>query len=189
MAFFLEVLIGGLLSGVMYSFVALGFVIIFKASGVFNYAQGAMVLVAGLALVRSLDFMTGHGVAMVEFRVTPEGAPYLMEVNTPFWGSLQLSIDAGVDFPRLLVEAELDIKGDIPEHYTIGTRLRWLLGDLDSLYLCLKGAYPLSYKVKRVFAFLTPSPFRTRHETNRLEDMGPGIYELKTYIRQLLGRA
>ena len=53
----LEVLIGGLLSGVLYSLVALGFVLIFKASGVFNFAQGAMVLLAGLALVRSLDFL------------------------------------------------------------------------------------------------------------------------------------
>jgi branched-chain amino acid transport system permease protein len=59
---FLEVLIGGLLAGVLYSLVALGFVLIYKASGVFNFAQGAMVLLAGLALVRSLDFLTGHGV-------------------------------------------------------------------------------------------------------------------------------
>ena len=58
---FLEVLIGGLLSGVLYSLVALGFVLIFKASGVFNFAQGAMVLLAGLALVRSLDYFTAHG--------------------------------------------------------------------------------------------------------------------------------
>ena len=58
---FLEVLIGGLLAGVLYSLVALGFVLIFKASGVFNFAQGAMVLVAGLALVRSLDVMVAKG--------------------------------------------------------------------------------------------------------------------------------
>ncbi len=58
---FLEVLIGGLLSGVLYSLVALGFVLIYKASGVFNFAQGAMVLVAGLALVRSLDWMAARG--------------------------------------------------------------------------------------------------------------------------------
>jgi branched-chain amino acid transport system permease protein len=49
--FFLEVLIGGLLSGVMYSLVALGFVLIFKASGVFNFAQGALVLFAALTFV------------------------------------------------------------------------------------------------------------------------------------------
>src|SRR6476619_6516780 len=59
---FLEVLIGGLMSGVLYSLVALGFVLIFKASGVFNFAQGAMVLLAGLALVRSLDFLVARGV-------------------------------------------------------------------------------------------------------------------------------
>jgi branched-chain amino acid transport system permease protein len=49
--FFFEVAIAGLLSGVMYSLVALGFVLIFKASGVFNFAQGAIVLFAALTLV------------------------------------------------------------------------------------------------------------------------------------------
>jgi branched-chain amino acid transport system permease protein len=58
---FAEVLIGGLLAGVLYSLVALGFVLIFKASGVFNFAQGAMVLLAGLALVRPLDYMVAQG--------------------------------------------------------------------------------------------------------------------------------
>jgi len=59
---FIEILSSGLLAGVLYSLVALGFVLIFKASGVFNYAQGALVLLAGLALVRALDFATAHGV-------------------------------------------------------------------------------------------------------------------------------
>jgi branched-chain amino acid transport system permease protein len=50
--FWLEVLFGGLMSGVLYSLVALGFVLIFKASGVFNFAQGAMVLFAALSVAR-----------------------------------------------------------------------------------------------------------------------------------------
>jgi branched-chain amino acid transport system permease protein len=54
--FFLEVLIGGLMAGVMYSLVALGFVLIFKASGVFNFAQGAMVLFAALTCVGLIDY-------------------------------------------------------------------------------------------------------------------------------------
>lgn len=54
-AFFLEVVIGGLLIGVMYSLVALGFVLIFKASGVFNFAQGTMVLFAPLTLVGQME--------------------------------------------------------------------------------------------------------------------------------------
>ena len=49
--FLAEVLIGGVFAGLMYSLVALGFVLIFKASGVFNFAQGAMVLFAALTLV------------------------------------------------------------------------------------------------------------------------------------------
>jgi branched-chain amino acid transport system permease protein len=74
---FTEILVGGLLSGVLYALVALGFVLIFKASGVFNYAQGAMVLVAGLALVRSLDFMTARGmpgIAAVPLAILFSGA-------------------------------------------------------------------------------------------------------------------
>lgn len=52
MGFFLETLFGGLMAGMLYSLVALGFVLIFKASGVFNFAQGAMVLFAALAMAR-----------------------------------------------------------------------------------------------------------------------------------------
>ena len=55
MTFFFEVLIGGLLAGVMYSLVALGFVLIYKASGVFNFAQGAMVFFAALTYVGFLE--------------------------------------------------------------------------------------------------------------------------------------
>jgi branched-chain amino acid transport system permease protein len=66
--FFFEVLIGGLLSGVMYSLVALGFVLIYKASGVFNFAQGAMVFFAALTFVG------------------------LMEKGIPFWGALALAL-------------------------------------------------------------------------------------------------
>lgn len=53
----LEVLLGGLMSGVLYALVALGFVLIFKASGVFNFAQGAMVLFAALSLVRLAEWL------------------------------------------------------------------------------------------------------------------------------------
>ena len=53
--FFAEVVVGGLLTGVLYSLIALGFVLIFKASGVFNFAQGAMVLFAALCFIAFLD--------------------------------------------------------------------------------------------------------------------------------------
>ncbi len=57
MAFFLETFIGGLMAGMLYSLVALGFVLIFKASGVFNFAQGAMVLFAALAMARFAEWL------------------------------------------------------------------------------------------------------------------------------------
>jgi branched-chain amino acid transport system permease protein len=57
MGFFLETLLGGLMVGMLYSLVALGFVLIFKASGVFNFAQGAMVLFAALAMARFAEWI------------------------------------------------------------------------------------------------------------------------------------
>ncbi|MFV0366909.1 MAG: branched-chain amino acid ABC transporter permease [Hyphomicrobiaceae bacterium] len=66
--FFFEVLLGGLLSGIMYSLVALGFVLIYKASSVFNFAQGSMVFLAVLSFVG------------------------FMELGLPFWGALPVTI-------------------------------------------------------------------------------------------------
>jgi branched-chain amino acid transport system permease protein len=69
MAFLIETLVGGLLAGIMYSLVALGFVLIYKASGVFNFAQGAMVLFAALTFVclveRGLGFAAAFGLSLI----------------------------------------------------------------------------------------------------------------------------
>ena len=65
MQFFFEVLIGGLLSGVMYSLVALGFVLIYKASGVFNFAQGSLVFFAALTFVGLMEHGLSFGVALL----------------------------------------------------------------------------------------------------------------------------
>lgn len=62
MAFFLETLLGGLMAGMLYALVALGFVLIFKASGVFNFAQGAMVLFAALAMARFSEWIPLLGI-------------------------------------------------------------------------------------------------------------------------------
>jgi branched-chain amino acid transport system permease protein len=63
--FFIEVLAGGLLAGVMYSLVALGFVLIYKASGVFNFAQGAMVFFAALTFVSLLEMQWNFWLALL----------------------------------------------------------------------------------------------------------------------------
>jgi branched-chain amino acid transport system permease protein len=60
MGFFLEVVVGGLLGGVLYALVALGFVLIFKASGVVNFAQGAMVFAAGLAFATAMEITSAQ---------------------------------------------------------------------------------------------------------------------------------
>lgn len=128
-----------------------------------------------------LDGANWHGVAMVEFRVAPDGCAYLMEVNTRFWGSLQLAIDSGVDFPHLLYCISTGSDYTTPTVKT-GQKLRWLLGDLDNLYLQWKDANtPLSNKLKALLRFFVPAA-NTRHEVNRGGDLGPAWLELKRYF-------
>lgn len=87
-------------------------------------------------LMRELNW---HGVAMVEFkRDVRDGLPKLMEINGRFWGSLQLSIDAGVDFPSILLDTIRGTEMGPPLRYRVGVKSRWLWGDFDSLLLRLR---------------------------------------------------
>jgi len=86
-----------------------------------------------------LDRFGWCGVAMVEYKIDARsGTPYLMEVNGRFWGSLQLAIDAGVDFPALLVAAALGKPPAPVTAYTAGVRSRWFWGDVDHLVARLR---------------------------------------------------
>src|SRR5213080_409059 len=78
-AFFVEVLLGGIAAGLMYSLVALGFVLIFKASGVFNFAQGVMVLFAALTLVGLMERGVPVVVALVITMAVMVGLAFLIE--------------------------------------------------------------------------------------------------------------
>jgi len=83
----------------------------------------------GLSLFKSLNWV---GVGMVEFKVDPrDGIPKLMELNPRFWGSLQLAIVSGVDFPYLMLRMAREESFEPVLHYTVGKRCRWLLlGDV-----------------------------------------------------------
>lgn len=133
-----------------------------------------------------LDSAKWHGIAMVEFKVSDNNVPYLMEINTRFWGSLQLAIDAGVDFPWLLYQISSDQPVTPPENYKVNIRLRWLLGDLDTLYISIKSKkISLLNKIKALLNFLNPFSLKTRHEVNRWTDLKPFWYELKGYLNDL----
>jgi predicted ATP-grasp superfamily ATP-dependent carboligase len=85
----------------------------------------------GLRLLRGLDW---HGVAMVEFKKDERDAIYkLMEVNAKFWGSLDLAIVAGVDFPWLAVQLALGKLDEDVTDYAVGLRFRWAFDDLMHL--------------------------------------------------------
>lgn len=86
---------------------------------------------------RLLESLGWHGVAMVEFRRSASGRAALMEINPRLWGSLQLAIDAGVDFASLLVALHGGGALANPQPRP-GVRSRWLLGDLDHLATSLR---------------------------------------------------
>ena len=132
-----------------------------------------------------LTRMDWHGPAMIEFkRDLRDGSLRLMEINGRFWGSLQLAIDAGVDFPALLVDAACGRRPAAAPAYRTGVRSRWLGGDLDALMLTLLKArkrlnLPPGYpgRARSIWTFLQSWDGETRLEIERLNDPRPDVLE------------
>lgn len=145
--------------------------------------------------LRLLEHVGWHGVAMVEFKVDrPTGLPLLLEVNGRFWGSLQLALDAGVNFPYLLCHMATGGAMKVPvDRYRVGVKSRWLLGDLDHLLLRLMRSDralqlpPGSPSKWQCFlAFCRVMQRGMHYEVERLEDPGPSWCELRQYFSSLL---
>jgi predicted ATP-grasp superfamily ATP-dependent carboligase len=145
--------------------------------------------------VALLDRLDWQGPAMVEFKMDEAtGVPVLMEINGRFWGSLQLAIDAGVDFPALLVEAALGGDPEPVTEYRHGVRTRWLLGDLDHLLIRLRRSAAALHlppgapgRVRTVAGFVGGFAPPTRLEVLRLRDLRPFGRELRIWLRELGG--
>lgn len=150
-------------------------------------------LVAGAA--RLLERFDWRGVAMVEFkRDASTGRAYVMEVNGRLWGSLQLAIDAGVDFPALLVDAALGNPPKQPPTYRDDVRLRWWWGDVNHLLVRLRhSADRLSLppnaptRAQLLRQFFTWSS-RDRNETLRADDPRPFFVDTLQWLKTRLGR-
>lgn len=139
-----------------------------------------------------LERMHWRGVAMVEFkRESSTGTAYLMEVNGRFWGSLQLAIEAGVDFPALLVAAAW--REPIPETsaYRVGTRSRWWWGDVDHLLarwrknadaLALPAGAPSRWRA--TLDFLTFWHPHDHNEVFRMKDPRPFLRETIEWLHR-----
>lgn len=146
--------------------------------------------------VRLLEHVQWHGVAMVEFKVDRRsGVPSLMEINGRFWGSLQLAIDAGLNVPYLFHQMTGGRRLAVPDHsYRVGTKSRWLLGDVDHLLLRLTKsgkqldldpAAPSRWHCLADFLKLWQRDLH--YEVERWYDPGPALLEYRAWMRQLVG--
>ncbi len=140
---------------------------------------------------RLLDALGWHGVAMVEFkRDSRDGTPRLMEINARFWGSLQLAVDAGVDFPNILVDGAFGCGPAVPPAYKVGVRNRWLMGDIDALLLRLVGGrrQPSSWdggsRLGAILSFLKLWGRDLHYENPRVDDLGPWWHETRQWFRR-----
>jgi predicted ATP-grasp superfamily ATP-dependent carboligase len=152
-----------------------------------SVAADAALVERSRKLLASLNW---QGVAMVEYKIDAStGTPYLMEINGRFWGSLQLAIDAGVDFPRLLLEvASGGGPATIPE-WKVGVRSRWWWGEVDHLLalfrrsradLALPPGHPGRWEA--LVDFLTPRS-ANRNETLQFDDPMPFVIETMEWFR------
>jgi predicted ATP-grasp superfamily ATP-dependent carboligase len=140
------------------------------------------------ALLAAFDW---RGPAMVEYKVDERsGTPYLMEINGRYWGSLQLAIDAGVDFPAIHMEVAAGREPPPVGSYAVGVKTRWMLGDLDHLIARLRrspeelGLPPSTPgRARAVLDFLAGFGPGTREEILRWSDPFPALAELRTWLR------
>jgi predicted ATP-grasp superfamily ATP-dependent carboligase len=143
--------------------------------------------------IRLLGPLGWHGVAMLEFkRESRSGTCFLMEVNGRFWGSLQLAIDAGINFPLLACQLAVGGSPVISRSYTVGVKSRWLLGDVDHLLLRLfKNERDLHLpesapsKLRAVGDFLRFAGPNLHYEVIDFDDPRPFLYELGQNVRAL----
>jgi hypothetical protein len=130
-------------------------------------------------------------VAMIEFKEeAPGGAPQVLEINGRFWGSLQLAIDAGVDFPWLLARLARGEEAFAPPAYREGLRLRWEWGEVDHCLARLRrlgavSSFPLLLRagLRALGTLLVPVP-GDRSEVLRLQDPLPFILESLNWFRR-----
>jgi predicted ATP-grasp superfamily ATP-dependent carboligase len=137
-----------------------------------------------------LEELQWHGVAMVEFKMDEADQTLkLMEINGRFWGSLQLAIDAGVDFPHLLLQSMADEPMKPIATYRLGVRSRWFLGDLDALLMRLfKSPEELHLppghdgKLRAIIRFMKLRQKDTYNEIFRFSDIRPALYEVQRWF-------
>ena len=140
-------------------------------------------------LLKQLDW---HGPVMVEFRDDGSHAPWLMEVNGRFWGSLQLAIAAGIDIPRWWVAMLEDRPVPSANGYPEGITLRWLWGDVKRFLNILGGppdGFGAPYPTRRqgLKELLGVQPEGSRLEIWQREDPWPGVGEWVQGLSELVG--
>ncbi|WP_117595694.1 carboxylate--amine ligase [Haloprofundus halophilus] len=132
---------------------------------------------------RLLDHLEWRGVAMVEFRVDARtGEPKLMEINPRLWGSLALTVEAGVDVPHLLYRTACFGDAEPTLTYDAGVRMRWLLGDVMRLR-------KTDDRWRVMTEFVSDSTDRTGYDVLSFDDPLPFFGSVETVLRDAYSQA
>ncbi len=155
-----------------------------------SVAPDPILMKASERLLRAIGV---DGLVMVEYRVAEDGTPYLMEINSRPWGSMQLAVESGVDFPLLWYRAVNGQPVEIVHSYRQGVVCRHLAGDLRHLENVLVGppaGWSLDFpkRLPTLLQFLKFWGPNLHYDDFAAGDWRPGLAELRNYLAELGGR-
>ncbi|MBM7661628.1 putative ATP-grasp superfamily ATP-dependent carboligase [Bacillus mesophilus] len=138
-------------------------------------------LASSVKIIKELNWT---GILMVEFKGHSEGDAYFMEVNGRPWGSMDLAVNSGVDFPFMMVDLFInklnidELKSKYNKEYQINHHSKWIVGELKHMVFLLLDKQPLKKKVIELVSMIINHPKIVSYDTFSWKDPFPFIFEV-----------
>lgn len=148
----------------------------------------ANLLKASEKLIKKLNWT---GIGMVEFKGEREEDACFMEINGRPWGSIDLAVCSGVDFPKIMIDLfvnNLTLDQLSEKHskgYTLGNYSCWIMGEANYIRHIIKSKSPFSKKLREALQIFKRRPEKTTYDTFRLNDPLPFVAEFLSIVRNL----
>ncbi|RBW70188.1 ATP-grasp domain-containing protein [Bacillus taeanensis] len=143
-------------------------------------------------IVQALDWT---GILMIEFKGITEEDAYFMEVNGRPWGSMDLAISSGVEFPRMMLDLFVHnlsyqkLQKNYQQDYELDAYSKWIVGELNFIRYLLKESLPFKQKMKLLIEVLFHKPKKVTYDTFHANDPLPFFMEFLTILKSGLMKA